>query len=231
MSIAKLSPASLALVNDRIWSPSGTLGYLILLKGDLYVGNFTVDASSDELTTPTPHGLITGSRVRGNSSGFLPTLVSGSWSPSTDYYAIKISNTGLKIASSLADALAGIALEFTDEGSGTHTLSEQTLTEADPVDVLINKELNPPDYSRQVVSNVGNATAVSSYGEKAPISITYYTSSDLTFRHVLFLRDATSTIGDTTGTEPQLTTESTNVVISAGVPKVITIILRTRNAE
>jgi hypothetical protein len=228
--IAKLSPMSLALINDRIWAPTGSLGYLILLKEDLYSGSFIANADSDEITTTTAHGMITGSRLQLSSSGSLPTSAFGFLDSYVDYYAIKTSDTALKLAASLEDALAGIAFDLTDSGSGTHTLSEQTLTEADPVDVLINKEVDHDDYNRRPISNVGNASAVSSYGEKNPISITYYTSSDLSFRHVLFLRDATSTIGDTTGTEPQLTTESTNFVINAGVPKVITLILRTRNA-
>lgn len=233
MSNATLSPASLAAVNDRIWAATGTLGYLLLLNGTLFSGTFTVNASSDVITTASAHGLVTGSRFRVSTTGVLPALSSGSLSASVDYYAIVLSSTTLQLATTLANAQAGspVFVNFTDTGSGTHTLAEQRLNDEDPISVLVNKEITHPSYARNAVAALGAAVAVGDFGEKAPISFTYsITGSALVFRHVLFIRGGTSTIGNTTGTEPQLTTESADVSITAGAPKIVTLVFRTKNA-
>lgn len=217
------------MINDRVWAPSADLGYLILLSGDLYSDTFTVDAATDVITTATTNNLITGSRVRVTTTGVLPATDGDPLNTSTDYYAI--AGTDLQIALTLTDAIAGTAINFVDTGSGSHTLSEQRLTESDSIAVLINKELTHSSYNRSYVGNFSNASAAGVYGEKNPHSFTYSASgSNMVFRHVLFLRDASSTIGDTTGTEPMLTTESAAVTVVPGTPKVITQILRTQNA-
>jgi hypothetical protein len=231
MSAGTLSAASLALIADRIWAPSTSLGRLILLRGDLYSNTFTVNTSTDILTTATPHGMVTGSRVRLSTTGTLPVLNSGTLNTTTDYFWIADTTTTGKIATTLANALAGTAIDFTGTGSGSHTLTEQRLTDADPITVLINKELNHASYSRQEITGLAAATAIGAVGEKAPFSATYSaTGTAMVFRHVLFLRGATGTIGNTTGTEPQLTTESADVSVNPGAPKIVTIILRARNA-
>lgn len=229
MTIATASPSVLAAINDRIWAATGTIGYLILLSGTLFSGTFTVDAGTNILTA-TGHTAVTGTRVRLTTTGTLPTISSGTLNNSTDYFAI-IDAGNLKLATTLANALAGTAIDFTGTGSGTHTLTEQRLGDEDPISVLVAKELIHASYTRQAVSAVGAAAAVGDFGEKTPVSYTYTISGvDLVFRHVLFIRGGTSAIGNTTGTEPQLTTESADVTITAGAPKIVTLIFRTRNA-
>lgn len=64
----------------------------------------------------------TGQKVRFTTSGTLPTglaLV-------TDYYLIKVSASTARVATSLANALAGTAIAYTDAGTGTHTMTNQT---------------------------------------------------------------------------------------------------------
>lgn len=57
------------------------------------------------------------------STGTLPTgLVAG-----TKYYAINISATVIKVATTIANAQAGAAIDFTDQGSGTHTIQTHIL--------------------------------------------------------------------------------------------------------
>lgn len=57
------------------------------------------------------------------STGTLPTgLVAG-----TKYYAINISATVIKVATTIANAQAGTAIDFTDQGSGTHTIQTHIL--------------------------------------------------------------------------------------------------------
>lgn len=66
---------------------------------------------------------LTGMKVRVSSSGTLPTgLVAA-----TDYYVIRFTATSIKLATSLANALAGTAIDITAAGSGTHTVTH-TLT-------------------------------------------------------------------------------------------------------
>ena len=77
---------------------------------------FTADAGTDQLTVTA--ALTTGTRVRVKTAGTLPVplLVD------TTYYVINISSTLIKLASSLANAKAGIAIDLTSAGAGAHTL-------------------------------------------------------------------------------------------------------------
>jgi len=60
-----------------------------------------------------------GEKVRLSTSGVLPAGLSAS----VDYFAIYLSSTTVKLAASRAEALAGTAVAFTDQGSGTHTMT------------------------------------------------------------------------------------------------------------
>lgn len=62
---------------------------------------------------------ITGMKVRATTTGALPTGLA----LATDYFVIRISATTIKLATTLALALAGTAIDITAQGSGTHTLT------------------------------------------------------------------------------------------------------------
>lgn len=79
------------------------------------------DAATDIITS-TAHGFYTGMVVQVSTTGALPTGISGS----TDYWVIRVDANTLKLASSLANAQAGTAVNFTAAGSGNHTLTQQT---------------------------------------------------------------------------------------------------------
>lgn len=66
---------------------------------------------------------ITGMKVQMTTTTTLPTGIVAL----TDYYVIRISATTIKLATSLANAIAGTAVDITAIGSGTHTLTH-TLT-------------------------------------------------------------------------------------------------------
>lgn len=79
---------------------------------------FTVDDATDIITTASAHGLVTGNVLRvSNSGGALPTGLVGA----TDYFVILLSTTTFKLASSLANAQAGTAIDITTAGTGTQT--------------------------------------------------------------------------------------------------------------
>lgn len=67
--------------------------------------------------TITSHGYSTGLIVQGTSTGTLP----GGLSTSTNYYAVIVDANTIKLASSLANAQAGTAIDITDYGSNTST--------------------------------------------------------------------------------------------------------------
>jgi len=91
-----------------------------------YVENFDpadVNTGTEVITVATNNTLYTGTAVVYTSTG---TVVTG-LSASATYYIIRASATTIKLASTLANALAGTAINLTGTGTGVHTLT-QTLT-------------------------------------------------------------------------------------------------------
>ncbi len=84
---------------------------------------FTADAGTDICTwTSTaniPSNILTGTKVRLTTTTTLP----GGLATATDYYVIKLSDTTFSLATSYANAVAGTAINITDAGTGTHTVS------------------------------------------------------------------------------------------------------------
>jgi len=83
----------------------------------------TFTGAADDLLTAANHGLTTGQTiVFSTTAADLPDpLVVG-----TTYYVIGVSVDTYKVATSLADAIAGTAVNIADAGSGTHTATFQT---------------------------------------------------------------------------------------------------------
>jgi hypothetical protein len=77
---------------------------------------FTADAGTDILTVTNIYQ--TGSLLRLTTTDTLPDPLE----VDTDYYVIYITNTTIKLATTLNDAFAGIEIDITDAGLGTHTL-------------------------------------------------------------------------------------------------------------
>lgn len=104
------------------------LGTCTNVRRPLVVADDTFTAThGTEMFTATAHGLQTGDgpvRVS-NSGGALPTGLSAG----TDYYVIKSTADDFQLASSLANAYAGTAVAISDNGTGTHTLSDTASTE------------------------------------------------------------------------------------------------------
>lgn len=84
---------------------------------------FTADAGTDVCTyTSTanyPSNILTGTRVRLTTTTTLPAGLA----TATDYYVIRVSDTTFKLATSYANAIAGTAINITDTGTGTHTIT------------------------------------------------------------------------------------------------------------
>lgn len=83
---------------------------------------FTATAATDVVAV-AGHGYFTGDQVvLANSGGALPAGLAAA----TYYYVIKVDDDSLKLASSLANAVAGTAIDITGAGTGTHTIALQT---------------------------------------------------------------------------------------------------------
>lgn len=80
-------------------------------------GAFTAAASN--ICTKATHGMKTGLKVQVSTTTTLP----GGLSAATDYYVIYLSASTFSLASSLVNANAGTAIDITDAGTGTHTIT------------------------------------------------------------------------------------------------------------
>lgn len=80
---------------------------------------FTANAGTDVITYTNDFANLT--RVRLTTTTTLPAGLS----LATDYWLIRQSATTAKLASSLSNAIAGTAIDITDAGTGTHTLTIQ----------------------------------------------------------------------------------------------------------
>jgi len=78
--------------------------------------------ATTNIITSAAHGYQTGVVVRATTTTTLPTGVSAS----TDYWVIRLTADTFALAASLALAVAGTKLDFTDAGTGDHTLTQQT---------------------------------------------------------------------------------------------------------
>ncbi len=102
-----------------------------------------IDTGTDIITTTTDNFYWTGLKVLLSSTVTMPTGLSSG----TQYYVISVSSSTLKIATSLANAIAGTAVDITGVGSGTMTITPYTFN---------NDLFNVPAR----VQNINNSTDV-----------------------------------------------------------------------
>lgn len=79
----------------------------------------TTDVDATNNTIAVGFDVPTGTKVQVSSSGTLPAGLSAA----TNYYVIRNSATLVKLATSLANAQAGTAIDITTQGSGNHTMT------------------------------------------------------------------------------------------------------------
>lgn len=109
-------------VDDDVLSASANTSDEIVATQQVTTAVSSAAAATDVLTlNGTLLGYFTGDQVNLTTTGTLPAGLS----TGTDYYVIVYQRKGtprLKLAASLADARAGIAIDFTDAGTGTHSV-------------------------------------------------------------------------------------------------------------
>lgn len=92
---------------------------------------FTAVAGTDVCTAADTILTLTGTEVKFTTTNILPAGLA----TNTTYYLIFQSTTTFKVATSLANALAGTAIDITDTGTGTHTVDVSTRFQPLPYDV------------------------------------------------------------------------------------------------
>lgn len=84
--------------------------------------NFTVNTTTDLMTTEVPLGIDEGHPVYVVTSTTLPSVASGTFAAGTAVYPRRVTDLTYSIHPTAADAIAGTnSLNFTSTGSGTHT--------------------------------------------------------------------------------------------------------------
>lgn len=116
-----------------------------------------VNTGTEQITVTANPELITGRKIQLTTTGTLPTGLS----LATDYYIILVDSTHIKLATSLANAIAGTAINLTGTGSGTntgtHTGTSHTLGEhgGETTHGLTTAELASHAHSLDQVSSGG----------------------------------------------------------------------------
>lgn len=114
---ATATPSSAMLVDLLAFYPRNNL----TVTGDvatLQATTFTADNTTD-IITHAAYDIASFSRVRLTTTTTLPAGLS----LATDYWTVRQSATTSKLAASFADAIAGTTIDFTTNGTGTHTVT------------------------------------------------------------------------------------------------------------
>lgn len=208
-----ISPQTLALELDALY---GTASYVVaILDGLLSVLPFTVDIGIDatHLVFAAPHKLVTNSRIRLSVSagGALPACATPLLT-TAEYFAIRVDANTIQIK----ETVGGTALTLLSNGVGTLTMSEQELSPADTIPVLVNHEVSHPDilrFSYAPGAAVPGATDARTPEEIFNIPVSP-ASPPFVYKRVLLIRGGLLTVGDTTGsTRVELDIRPTSVTI------------------
>lgn len=96
--------------------------HTLTVSNKTVAGTFTADASFDKLTVPSSlySAIDTGDACTVSTDGTLPAGITNG----PTYYVIKTGvSPEVKLATTLSNAQNGVAIDLTDTGSGTHTLT------------------------------------------------------------------------------------------------------------
>jgi len=148
-----------------------------------------VNVDDDELTIPS-HGFTTGFKVRLTTTGTLPAgLATG-----TDYFVIKIDDDTIQLAASLDDALDGIPVDITDQGSdeAVNTATGVALSGASVTFQKSNDGTNWINIQSATTITVDGSVAI----EQANVSYRYFKAVKALTAGQVDLKALTLVIGD-----------------------------------
>lgn len=116
-------------------------------------GAFT--AADTDICTKATHGMKTGLKVQVSTDGVLPAGLAAA----TDYFVIVLTANTFKLASSLVNANAGTAVDITDAGTGTHTITPTALAGAS---IKLQGSMDNSAWADIGIDATGDATKSSS---------------------------------------------------------------------
>jgi hypothetical protein len=220
-------------VSNWLYPASGVSGYVALIDNILTVTTATADITTDEITTAAVQTWRTGSRIRFTTTGTLPAPLA----LATDYFIIEPGTAAMfpgdtfKLATTLANAIAGTAINLTTIGTGVHTATEQTLTVADPLSVLIAHEFpsHPGYVNRFAISDLSNPlnAALESY-KVGTFSYVNNSAVSRTIKHLAFISGGSPYLLDATG-NVIFETPTTPVVCAPATPKAFSLRLSVKS--
>lgn len=121
---------------------------------------------TDNTITETAHGFKRGLKGQFTTTGGLPAGLSAA----TDYFVIVVDANTYKVATSLANAQAGTAVDITTQGTGTHTFTPTSIAGAS---AKLQKSLDGTNWFDE--TSAQNITATGSlYFEKVDPTGKYY---------------------------------------------------------
>jgi len=145
-----------------------TAAYVVAALSNKTFVDAAVDVAEDTITI-TAHALATSQAFTLTTTGVLP----GGLALATTYYAIIVDANTIKVASSVANAVAGTAVGITSAaGGGTHTVNKTALTGAS-LKVQFSLDYDPDESPNagtwyDVTSSSTNITATGSHYQNVP---------------------------------------------------------------
>jgi len=124
--------------------PRGS-GVLLRSRGSSQIDDANVDKNADTVTFSSAHGLRTGDQVVYNDAYSTSLEISNVDADCQTFFAIVTSTTAIKLASTLANALAGTALDIDDDGGDNQSF-------------LFPHQMDNPIQMRDQVFELGHKT-------------------------------------------------------------------------
>jgi len=126
------STATSDVLNQTIYGSSGLDSFVWTGTVDVNTPEAAVSASANQVTSSsgllftnsTQNNFGLGLIVQFTTSTTLPTGIS----LATDYYVVPVSSSTFKVATTLANALAGTVVAYTDTGTGNQTATPVAIT-------------------------------------------------------------------------------------------------------
>lgn len=115
--IAQTGALTAVQINQKNGRVKGYSVQQVITVSTPSAGAFT--AAVTNICTKATHGMKTGLKVQVSSTVTLPAGLAAA----TDYFVIYLTANTFSLASSLVNANAGTAIDITDTGSGTHTIT------------------------------------------------------------------------------------------------------------
>lgn len=158
------------IYHDPLETTSG--GSLTTWETDLTFTSSDINTTSDVIAFSSAHNMI---RAEGPFRVTSDNTLPGGLTAGVDYYIIRDSSTGIKLATSAQNAVTGTAVNLTSGGSGTHTLVRRKDSQGDGSAFLLMAALGTWSLSPEApTDNKGNTyTALAG----SPISYSSFVAS------------------------------------------------------